>query len=401
MPAPEDEAQPVMPTSEQEPEPVMAEPEAALEPEEAPEQALADPETTPAPTESAGLPFDLDALPVNPMYLVGGAGALLILLGVAALLRRRRAAADEAAADEIDDVESPEASSELEENLLEELEAVAADLSDEGVDDQRRQAPGRGSAVGLGPVAVERDPLDADPDSLTAEQIAELWKDEIDSARGRTVEAMPGANDGEPGEDIDIGELVDVADLAEERESGRARPDDVESGDLRRLFDDDDEPSAESRLFSSDSDEGDAAPFVRATASSGDVPKRPPGDGREMDDSVDFGAAAAELMRVDADRDATGHDDGKPELHPGLDEDLRNLTQSRDGLLQDLADDDEAGEFSLDGYGDDDVQTKIDLAQVYLEMDDTEQARSLLETVLTEGDAEQQGTARAMLSKIT
>lgn len=46
------------------------------------------------------------------------------------------------------------------------------------------------------------------------------------------------------------------------------------------------------------------------------------------------------------------------------------------------------------------VATKIDLAKAYLEMEDREGAREILQEVLQEGDAEQQATARAMLSEI-
>ncbi|MDT8363378.1 MAG: FimV/HubP family polar landmark protein [Nitrosomonas sp.] len=46
------------------------------------------------------------------------------------------------------------------------------------------------------------------------------------------------------------------------------------------------------------------------------------------------------------------------------------------------------------------VATKIDLAKAYLEMEDKEGAREILQEVLQEGDAEQQATARTMLSEI-
>jgi len=45
------------------------------------------------------------------------------------------------------------------------------------------------------------------------------------------------------------------------------------------------------------------------------------------------------------------------------------------------------------------VATKLDLARAYLEMDDQEGAREILEEVLREGDDEQQLTARSMLEK--
>lgn len=47
------------------------------------------------------------------------------------------------------------------------------------------------------------------------------------------------------------------------------------------------------------------------------------------------------------------------------------------------------------------VATKLDLARAYLEMDDNEGARDILEEVLREGDHEQQSAARFMLDKIS
>ncbi|MFZ1713110.1 MAG: FimV/HubP family polar landmark protein, partial [Nitrosomonas sp.] len=46
------------------------------------------------------------------------------------------------------------------------------------------------------------------------------------------------------------------------------------------------------------------------------------------------------------------------------------------------------------------VATKIDLAKAYLEMEDWDGAREILQEVLQEGDVEQQTTARTMLSEI-
>ena len=58
------------------------------------------------------------------------------------------------------------------------------------------------------------------------------------------------------------------------------------------------------------------------------------------------------------------------------------------------------GALPLEDVGEDEVQTKIDLAQGYMEMGDAESARGFLEAVLAEGDAEQREVAREMLSKL-
>ena len=105
---------PAPPEAESRPAPA----EAGLQPAQAPSPA-------PAEAESKPMPFGLGALPINPVFLVGGAGLLLILFGVVALLRRRRASA---AADE-DALDSPDPSPRDEEDLLQELQAVAADLA--------------------------------------------------------------------------------------------------------------------------------------------------------------------------------------------------------------------------------------------------------------------------------
>ena len=47
------------------------------------------------------------------------------------------------------------------------------------------------------------------------------------------------------------------------------------------------------------------------------------------------------------------------------------------------------------------MQTKIDIAQVYMEMGDTDGARGFLEAVLAEGDADQRDAAREMLAKLS
>ena len=70
--------------------------------------------------------------------------------------------------------------------------------------------------------------------------------------------------------------------------------------------------------------------------------------------------------------------------------------QSGDGA----GDEGETGVFAPDVSGGGIVQTKIDLAQVYVEMGDAENARLFLRQALSEGDADQRETARAMLSKL-
>ena len=55
---------------------------------------------------------------------------------------------------------------------------------------------------------------------------------------------------------------------------------------------------------------------------------------------------------------------------------------------------------SIGDLGDDETQTKTDLAQMYMEMGDADRARAFLEAVMAEGDAEQREIAREMLARL-
>ena len=48
----------------------------------------------------------------------------------------------------------------------------------------------------------------------------------------------------------------------------------------------------------------------------------------------------------------------------------------------------------------DETATKLDLARAYVEMDDKEAAREILEEVIAEGREEQRNEARAMLERL-
>lgn len=61
------------------------------------------------------------------------------------------------------------------------------------------------------------------------------------------------------------------------------------------------------------------------------------------------------------------------------------------------ADEDGAPQWGVDTGLWDEVSTKLDLARAYVEMDDAEAARAILEEVIEEGNEEQQGLARELL----
>ena len=402
----EAESKPVPAPAEVEPKPAM--PAAEVEPK---------PAVPPAEAEPKSLPFGLGALPVNPVFLVGGAGLLLILLGVVALLRRRRTSAGEDDALEVADSAPPG-----EDNLLLELEAVAAELADETGDPPGRQSRAALAAVadgGMEPGTVKSDTARSGPGGLE-ERVAELWQD--DRATERALLAEMEADDDraemtfdidaltaddsdlsmaedEASDDFDIRDLADLADLAAEREADPDGPADEAVGDLDLLF---------SRHEARATDSG--TPASAPSSGAGGSPDLDSGildDGRDdalpvtPDDEVSVASAGIDgTMTEGAERDSAAAADESVEVAPGPDEDSGGSTPAPRMLLDEPSDDFDTGAYSLDDLGEDEVQTKIDLAQVYMEMGDTESARGFLEAVLAEGDAEQQDTARKMLSKL-
>ena len=365
------------------PAPIEAEVEAAPAPMEAePKPVLTPAEVASAPAavpaEPKSVLFALDAWPVNPVFLVGGAGLLLILLGVVALLRRRSASTDEDGAPEV-----AGASPAGEDNIILEPEVVAAELADETAappDRHARSAPAAGSEGGVVLETVRNDALNTELDSLTEEQVAKLWKDDPETEPVLLAEAEVDDDtadmtfdidalirddldsttlDDEPSDDFD---LADLADLAADREADSTGTVDKASGDLDYLFSHHDAPAAESEAPES-------------------VPTADAGDPLGLDSGILDGG------RRDAPFASPDDDSGESRSRPHM-------------LLDDSTDDGGTEAVSLDDFGEDEAQTKIDLAQVYMEMGDTESARGFLEAVLAEGDADQRDAARDMLSKL-
>ena len=309
--------------------PVAAPSEEDSEPVAAPSEEDSEPVAAPVEAESKSLPFGLGALPVNPVFLVGGAGLLLILLGVVALLRRRRASAGEDDTPTSVDSAPPE-----EENLLHELEAVAADLADEIDDRPGRRSQAAAPAGGMKPGTLKSEAGSSGSEALGEERMTELWQD---------------------------GRAADSARLAETGTDGGAAG---SSFDIRALAGDDSESSRRGGRVSTDPESGTAGAVKEGAESKPD--------------------AAA---------------DGRVDSEPGPDD---GSGRSRVApYMQDApSDDGGVGTHPFDDIGEDEVQTKIDLAQVYMEMGDTEKAREFLEAVLTEGNTSQREAARDMLTKL-
>lgn len=407
-----------------------ASPEGGTEP--APPQG----ETEPASLqgEAKSLPFGLGALPVSPVYLVGGAGLLLILLGVVALLRRRSSAGGH---DTLDPADPPSSG---EDDFLLELEAVAADLADETVDPQGRRsrsATAAGRAGGMEPEAVESDVVHPEFDSLAEERIAELWKDAPEDV-GPAFAAEPEADDDKGDVSFDIDALVRddsgpvaahdaadgdsgpvVADDAADDDSGPVVADDVAddgsgSGDFADL-------TAEREGDSTGSAGGPGHRTAQAGGSVAPAPATGAGGPADLvhgipDDrrgdaapatsgdeaaSADTGPRVPGPARPDSDRRpvATADEQVDPGSAPGRD--YGDSAEAPRTAVDDRADHAGTRAISTEDFGEDEVQTKIDIAQVYMEMGDTDGARGFLEAVLAEGDADQRDAAREMLAKLS
>ena len=322
---------PIPTPTEMEPTPAPAPTE--MEPTPAPAPTEMEPmptpapsETTPDPAEPETTPFGLGALPINPVFLVGGAGLLLILLGIVALLRRRRASSEE------DDLAEPlgmaaaaDSASADDDGLLHELEAVAADLADD-TDAPRRRGAQAALAVGspddADPDAGEGALLRLDPDSPADERTTEQWTEDMETER--PLLGMVDKDD-----DADVGFDIDAL-----------TGDDFDS----------------SRPADETSDEFN------------------------LDDPEELTA---------------------PVPDPDPDEDAGTSNREPESPFDETTDDGDTGALSLDDIGQDEMQTKLDLAQVYMEMGDTDSARGFLEAVLADGDTDQRDIARDMLSRLT
>ena len=402
------------------PEPAPAPAEMEAKPTLAPEDAGPEPaaEEAEAGAEPKSLPFNLDALPVNPVFLVGGAGLLLILLGVVALLRRRSAATREG-----DASDSAAASSAGEDSILLELEAVAADLADDaakppGGHARSAAAAGvaAGVAAGIASDAAQSDAGSAEADDRMDRQIANLWQDapeperdglaadaEDDDAVDVALELAALADDdsgsemldGEDSDEFDIGRLADLADPAEQTDSKSDASRDDDSGDLESLFRDYDAAPADSEAPESVPAFGDA----QSPDDDGDRTQGPLGTAGG-DDSAGSSSGPAATAMLDTDRTTPPPAEAGSDAEPGADDDLGDSKPTARLMLAPLTGGDETEAMSLDDVGDDEIQTKIDLAQVYMEMGDTDGARGFLEAVLAEGDPDQQETAREMLSRL-
>ena len=365
-----------------------------------------------AEAEPKALPFGLGTLPVNPVFLVGGAGLLLLLLGVLALLRRRRASTEA----EEDFPEATDASPAEEDGLLLELEAVAAELADEPEDSPDRRPDGRGRPV---PAAVsdgdeETRSRNGDvegAEGLVEARIAELWRDEDDRNPELARPEDTDARDDSAELTFDIDDLVADDFVRGTKEGGSGDGFGVSSAAMERETDlrDAGTPGTGDEVGGG-LDRVTGRPVPAPAPATGEASGREsgvPDDGRQdakltspgEGTSAEVGSGTSDTTDEGVGR-STGMDvEGSVESgRKSPDADASGPPSA--WLPDEPADGGGTRAFPLEEVGEDEVQTKIDLAQVYMEMGDAESARGFLESVLAEGDAEQRETAREMLSRL-
>ena len=404
-----------------EPAPVEAEPmpepapvEAEPMPEPAPVEAEPMPEPAPAPREQVTSMIDraLGVLPINPVIPITGAGLLLVLLGVAALHRRRRTATEALSAEaalSVDEGGPPDAGAEVvagpsshpEPDLgpLVDLESEAASS------DGRRAGPDHPASAGRARARDERGTEEGFFSEVETERTTgsfddgafDLSGDEGADVRADGLRRHADFDLGEPAGEATLPDRVDFGLDEPDREiRGRDAPDEAEDAEF--AFDIGDLAPDAADGGEGISDGGPPRTRIREAAAAP--------DGREpahSDFDTDGGESAEALAARDPRRPGADETSGPaadprpaPERAPSLPRD-RDSARSASGPRPA---DDEYGGFALDPPTGDEVQTKLDLAQAYVEMGDSEVARGFLDEVLTEGDASQREIARAMLSKL-
>jgi pilus assembly protein FimV len=130
-----------------------------------------------------------------------------------------------------------------------------------------------------------------------------------------------------------------------------------------------------------------------------------------MDFDLDLGELSAEEASLSADAEKPGLDLDMGDFDlADLEsaETLETATEATGGLdlemalddFGDLGDLDDLGDLGELDSGEDEITTKLDLAQAYAEMGDAEGARSMLEEVIAAGSAEQKQQAQALIDKL-
>ncbi|KXX64298.1 hypothetical protein AY586_14140 [Marichromatium gracile] len=197
--------------------------------------------------------------------------------------------------------------------------------------------------------------------------------------------------------------LEDVADPAPAPSEDKPRPEPearADDFDLPLLFDDTDlEEPAAAEAPSRDRDDG--AGGERIAASRPSAPETPPDPGATSKSAADDDS---ELMLTLEDLDGFSDTDLAPQSTPQPLAPESSARPAGGGEVKPVADTDPSefllSQWEMDSGLWDENATKLDLARAYLDMDDKEAARGILEEVIADGREDQRQEARQLLDKL-
>ena len=127
--------------------------------------------------------------------------------------------------------------------------------------------------------------------------------------------------------------------------------------------------------------------------------ERPAEDAADADEPIEFDAGDSEPAETPEERQRTGTPTATDELEPI---EFEPELQAESGITEstDAGYGEEVDEGGAEVGGENLIDTKLDLARAYLDMDDPESARGVLEEVLDEGDEKQRSEAQRLLETL-
>jgi pilus assembly protein FimV len=258
--------------------------------------------------------------------------------------------------------------------------------------DDTRQ-PGKGNDVSYD--SDSTNPASGrDSSGLTLESPGSEANSDLDFSLDLDDLDLPEGDDSDEGLDFDLEELGledDASDTDKAKSGSRDSSaldfdfEDTDSGDLNSDLDFDleetsAEPEPELPKLDSDDDDIDFDAEIAA-----------------LDDGDDLELADPDPMPTDNSLERSTRDDESDEPTVDMPDESDALQDLADSLPGEAELDDDEFDFLS---GNDEASTKLDLARAYIEMDDKDGARDILEEVASEGTDEQKRQARELMDKL-
>ena len=318
--------------------------------------------------------------------------------------------ADDNASDEFDlDTDLDDTGAGLEEVPTLDLDdGLEFDLSDDqSAEDDQAEVP-EITDVADDDSGLEFDLSELAADDTPAEETAgELSFDEPESSEDNSLEFdLSGLDSGDSEDDEPVAEAADdsVSSLDFDLATNEAADDKDDLSDLESLLDSDSEGSDELPDLAFDSSaDADSEDDLASLESELDSLASEPADQQDSDEGMDFSADLADL-----DSELSGLEDADAETSevPQLDD------VAGDDAGTDSASESSSGEIDLDELaaaddefdflaGTDECATKLDLARAYIDMEDFDGAKELLQEVVQEGSDQQKSDARSMMDSLS